>query len=140
MKMVESTHIADFWPHLYSPFRRLGERIADWVAPASDAFSDDETYHVSIELPGVKDEDVEITMVDGVLTVAGKKSASRQEQGETWYVTERQYGQFRRTFQLPGDADEDQVSAKMKDGILTVAIGRKAETATKGKTITVEKG
>jgi HSP20 family protein len=139
--MVEKSHTSGFWPSLYEPFRSMGSRLADWVAPASEASANDGGYRIAIELPGVAEKDVEVTVDEGVVTVRGEKSASREEKGETWYFSERQYGSFSRSFRLPPDADPGGVKADLKDGVLTVTVAKKApkETA-KAKTVPIGKG
>ena len=95
--MVEKSHVAGFWPQLYEPLRNFGSRVADWLAPASDASSDEDAYRITMELPGVEEKDIELSVHEGVVTVTGEKSATREEKGETWFFSERQYGQFSRS-------------------------------------------
>ncbi|GAA0289953.1 Hsp20/alpha crystallin family protein [Rhodovulum strictum] len=124
--MVEKSHSTGFWPSLYEPFRGLGARVADWFAPASEASVDDDGYSIRMELPGVAEKDVKVSLADGVVTVRGEKQSSREEKGETWYFSEREYGSFSRSFRLPPDADAGAVKADLKDGVLTVSVGKKA--------------
>lgn len=139
--MVEKSHTSGFWPSLYEPFRSMGSRLADWVAPASEASANDGGYRIAIELPGVAEKDVEVTVDEGVVTVRGEKSASREEKGETWYFSERQYGSFSRSFRLPPDADPGGVKADLKDGVLTLTVSRKApKEADKVKKVPIGKG
>jgi len=96
------------------------------VAPASEAAGDDQAYRIVVELPGVAEEDIDLSVNDGVVTVKGEKRAEREEKGETWYFSERQYGAFARSFRLPPDADPADVNAGLKDGVLTVRVGKRA--------------
>jgi len=128
--MVEKSHSTGFWPSVYDPLRNLGARVADWFAPASEASVDDSGYRIRLELPGVEEKDVKVALEDGVVTVTGKKESTREEKGETWYFSEREYGSFARSFRLPPDADAAKVTADLKDGLLTVAVGKKAPRAT----------
>ncbi len=96
--MIETSQNAALWPRLVDPFRSLGARVADWFAPPSDASSDESDYRISIELPGVSEDDVTLTVENGVVSVKGEKRTAREEKGETWYFSERQYGSFGRTF------------------------------------------
>ncbi|MCO8144201.1 Hsp20/alpha crystallin family protein [Rhodovulum tesquicola] len=132
--MVEKSHSAGFWPSLYEPFRGLGARMADWFAPASEASVGEDGYSIRMELPGVEEKDVKVSLADGVVTVRGEKQSSREEKGETWYFSEREYGAFSRSFRLPPDADAGAVKADLKDGVLTVSIGKKASDETAGST------
>ncbi len=117
------------WPSLAEPLRSWSARLADWMAPAAEASSDDGAYRIAVELPGVEEKDVELTVDDGVVTVKGEKRSAREEKGDTWYFSERQFGSFTRSFRLPPDADEQGVKAALKDGVLTVTVPRRGEAA-----------
>ncbi|MDE3080417.1 MAG: Hsp20/alpha crystallin family protein [Paracoccaceae bacterium] len=139
--MVEKTHASGFWPSLYEPFRTIGNRVADWFAPASEASSNDTAYAIAIELPGVAEEDIQMTLDDGVVTVSGEKRTAREEEGESWYFSERQFGSFSRSFRLPPDADEAGVAATLKDGVLTITVPKRAASAAEGaRTISIRRG
>jgi len=138
--MVEKHPLGAFWPNLAEPFRQFGARLADWLAPASDAKSDAEAYRITLELPGVAEDDIEIAVDHGTLTVRGEKRATREEKGETWYFTERQYGSFQRSFRLPADADEGAIKAALRDGVLSLTVPRRAPAAAAGRKVTIEKG
>lgn len=139
--MVEKTHASGFWPSLYEPFRSLGSRVADWFAPASEASSNKAAYSIAIELPGVAEDDIRMTLEDGVVTVSGEKRTAREEEGESWYFSERQFGAFSRSFRLPPDADEDAVGATLKNGVLTITVPKRAPTADNGgRTIDIRRG
>ena len=112
--MIEKSHNSGFWPSLYEPLRNIGTRLAEWFAPASEASADDAAYRIAMELPGVEEKDIDLSIHDGVITVKGEKHTSREEEGDTWYFSERQYGSFSRSFRLPPDADEGKVSADLK--------------------------
>ncbi|WGW05290.1 Hsp20/alpha crystallin family protein [Tropicibacter oceani] len=136
--MVESNQTG-MLPNIYAPLRGLGTRLKDWLSPASDASSDDKAYRITMELPGVSEGDIELTVDQGMLTVSGEKSESREDKGETWYFSERQFGAFRRSFRLPGDADADKAEAHVKDGVLEVTVPRKAPDSGQARKIEVKK-
>ena len=138
--MVEKTHTAGLWPSFYEPFRHLGTRMADWLTPASDAKSDDTAYNITMELPGVAEKDLDVSIHEGVVSVKGEKSAEREEKGDTWYFSERQYGSFSRSFRLPPDADGDKIVAELKDGVLSLSIPKAAPKAREAKAVKVSKG
>ncbi len=138
--MVEKTPASSFWPSFYEPFRNFGTRLSEWLAPASEASSDDRAYRIAIELPGVDEKDIEITVNDGMVTVKGEKRESREEKGETWYFSERQFGSFSRSFRLPADADQGAVSADLKDGVLTLSVARAAPEAAKARKVPIGRG
>ncbi len=124
--MIEKTENSGFWPSLYDPFRALGQRVADWLSPATEASGNDEAYDIAMELPGVALADIDLTVDEGVVTVRGEKKTQVEKQGETWFFSERQYGAFRRSFRLPPDADGARASAEMKDGVLHVKVPKVA--------------
>ena len=139
--MVEKTDTSNVWPSLYDPLRALGTRLADWLSPATEASSSDDAYDISMELPGVSEDDIELTVEDGVVTVRGEKKTQQEKQGDTWYFSERQYGAFRRSFRLPEDADGDKASAKMVDGVLHVSVPKRApDTAKEARKINIARG
>ena len=125
--MVEKSHTSGLWPSLADPFRNFGSRLAEWVAPASEASGNDNSYHISIELPGVEEKDITLSAENGVVSLKGEKKTEREEKGETWYFSERQYGSFSRSFRLPPDADEDKVKADLKNGVLTITVPKMRE-------------
>jgi len=137
--MVEKTSQTGFWPSLYEPFRVAGTRLADWLAPAAEASQGDDGYKISMELPGVAEEDIHLSVEDGVVQVKGEKKSEREEKGETWYFSERQFGSFSRSFRLPSDADEAAVKAEIKDGVLTVVVPKKKAEAPANKRVPITK-
>lgn len=128
--MVEKTEENTRWPSLfdplYDPLRSFGQRVADWLKPPSAASGNDHSYTISLELPGVDEQDITLTLQERSLVVRGEKKTETEEKGETWYFSERQYGTFSRTFRLPEDADGKKAQASMKDGILSISIPRMA--------------
>lgn len=127
--MVEKTQNTGFWPSLYDPLRNFGHRVSEFLTPASEASLAEDSYRIAIELPGVAEKDVELTVHDGLVQVKGEKNAEREEKGDTWFFSERQYGAFSRSFRLPPDADEEKVAADMKDGVLTITVPKSAPRA-----------
>ncbi len=142
--MVEKSSEYSRWPSLldplYDPLRNLGHRVADWLKPASAASSDVNAYSITVELPGVSEDDVELSVNNGSLIVRGEKKTESEKKGDTWYFSERQYGAFSRTFQLPEDADGGKTSATMKDGVLNITVPRVApEDKDKTQKISISK-
>lgn len=115
----------DVWSQFWGPVRQFGRQVADMFAPSSDASSSESAYEINVELPGVPDENIQIEAHDRRLTISGSKQAARQESGKHYFFSERVYGGFQRSFQLPEDADADAIQATHKDGLLTVRIPRK---------------
>jgi len=99
-----------------------GAGLADWWAPAMDAFPSGGDLVLRVELPGVGREDVDITLQDGVLTISGERKDVREDGGEGYYVRERRYGRFRRNVVLPEGVDQDRIHARFDEGVLTVTV------------------
>jgi HSP20 family protein len=114
---------------------RSAESFGDWT-PALDAHEDKDKYVVSTDVPGLKKEDINVSVHDGVLTVSGERKSEKDVKEGTVHRTERYYGKFSRSVSLPTAVKADKVSAVYKDGVLTVEIP-KAEEA-KPKTIEVK--
>jgi len=133
--MVEKSHTAGWWPDLYQPLRNMSQRVADWFAPRSDASALEDYYEINVELPGVKSEDVDVSIEDNSLVVRGEKRYEHEEVGRTYFFSEREYGSFQRTFRLPPDADSEKIDAEFSDGILRLKIAKQAS----GRRIEVRK-
>lgn len=97
-------------------------------------------YEVNVELPGVKSEDVGVSVHDNSLTVRGQKNFEREETGRTYFFSDREFGSFERTFRLPADADSENIDASFADGVLCVKIAKKSAKRAEGKKIEVRKG
>jgi len=138
--MVEKSETGGFWPSLYDPFQRIGARVTDWIAPATEASAQDDAYRIVVELPGVTEDDVDVSVQDGVVRIRGEKRTSHEEKGETWFFSERQFGSFARSFRLPPDADEDAVEAELADGVLTLVVPKRAEPEPEKKSVKIRKG
>ncbi len=122
--MVEKSHTAGWLPNIYDPLRNIGHKVADWFAPRSDASALDDCYEINVELPGVKADDVDVTLDGDNLTVRGEKRSEREESGRSYFFSEREYGAFQRTFKLPPEADKDNIKADYNDGLLNLRIGK----------------
>ncbi len=99
----------------------------------------DKNYLVEAELPGIDEKDIDLTVQDGVLTIAGEKESEEETEGKTFHRLERSYGSFTRSLQLPSDADENKVSASMKNGVLEIEIGKRKEQQKQAKRISIGK-
>jgi HSP20 family protein len=101
--------------------RQRVEAPSPW-APALDVLQEDGDIVVRAELPGVKQEDVDITLQNGVLTIRGERQAEKQREGSGYYVRERRYGSFQRSMTLPEGTDESKIHARFQDGVLEVRV------------------
>jgi len=98
-----------------------GFSLAEWVPPV-DITEDEKEYSVKVELPGVKKEDVKVSVEGGVLSITGERKAEKEEKDKKYHRLERSYGSFIRSFAVPEGAASDKVSAEFKDGVLSVRI------------------
>ena len=96
-------------------------------SPAFEVKETKEAYVVKADMPGVKEEDVDVSLHNSVLSITGRRAAEERKEGETFYLYERSYGTFSRSFALPDTADGDKVEAKLDAGVLTVTIGKRVE-------------
>ena len=103
-----------------SPARQL-EGVGEWV-PAVDATTKDGDLIIRAELPGVKPEDVDVSLHDNVLTISGERKAEQEEERGGYHIRERRYGSFSRSFSLPQGTDESKVRARFENGVLEVTV------------------
>ncbi len=89
---------------------------------ALDVKEDDSAFHVSAELPGLTEKEVEVSFDDGVLTIRGKKELTRDEKKETWHIVERASGSFARRLSLTAPVDPAKIEASFEKGILSVTL------------------
>ena len=101
--------------------RQGGQRLVQW-APAVDVLTKDNDLMIRAELPGVKPEDVDITLQNAVLTISGEHKADQEEERGGYHVRERRYGSFRRSMTLPEGIDESKIHARFEDGVLEVTV------------------
>jgi HSP20 family protein len=110
------------------PFQQESGSITSSWYPACDVFEDKEAVKIVAELPGVKPEDVKLSLENNLLTIRGEKKQEAEERSERVHRYERSYGSFERAFVLPSTVDADKISAQYDNGVLTVVVP-KAERA-----------
>jgi HSP20 family protein len=116
------------------PFRRA--KAAFSGMPAVDVTETEKSYKVVAELPGEKN--IEVKIANGMLTIKGEKQEEKEEEKQDYYVRERSFGSFERTFPVPDGVDLDKVDASFKKGVLTVTLPKSAEAQKAEKKITVK--
>ena len=92
---------------------------------------------MSVELPGVEEKDIDVSLHQGVLSVRGEKRIETVEEGAGYFFSEREYGRFQRSFRLPADADPEKIAADYRRGVLTVTIGKRGTDGTGARKIPV---
>lgn len=110
--------------------------MVDWT-PSADISETDTAYLIKAEIPGVKKEDVKVTIQDGILTIQGERKMEKEEKDKKFHRVERSYGSFMRSFRLPDDADESAVKAEFKDGMLNVTLTKSAKAKPKSINVSV---
>jgi HSP20 family protein len=101
--------------------RQQGVQAAEW-APSMDVLEEDGNLVIKAELPGVKQEDVDITVHDRVLTISGQRREDTETERGGYHVRERRRGAFSRSVMLPQDVNEDRIRARYEDGVLEVTV------------------
>jgi len=123
------------------PPSRLGTMKADWeMAPAVDVAEKDGAYEITAELPGINEKDIEVKLANGVLTIKGEKKEEKEETRKDYHLSERRYGSFQRSFQVPDGIDAEKIAASFVKGVLTVTLPKSAEAKQKEKKIAVKAG
>lgn len=107
------------WMGMESPLG--GSLTSDWLPPC-DITEDDRSIRLQLELPGVRPEDLRLSVEDNLLSIRGEKRQHAEERNERVHRYERSYGTFERTFTLPSSVDTDAIDADVENGILTVTI------------------
>lgn len=111
------------------------ERVGAFI-PAFDVWETKDAYVFKADLPGFRDQDIDIQVTNNRLTVSGKREAEQVSESDTSYLSERSSGVFTRTFTLPEGINADQIRADLKDGILTVNVPK--TEAVQAKRVTVQ--
>jgi HSP20 family protein len=102
-------------------------RAVSAFAPAFDVKETGDAFVVRADLPGVDEKEIDVSIHNGVLTVTGSRQAETRKEGESFYLYERQFGSFSRSFALPDAADAEKIEARLQTGVLEVSIGKRAE-------------
>ncbi len=108
------------------------------LVPATDVKESDAAITLAVELPGLSEEDVEVSLQDGILTMKGEKRFERDEEKDAVHLVERRYGSFRRSFRVPDTVDPEAVAASFDKGVLTVTLPKRAEAANPVRKIPVK--
>jgi HSP20 family protein len=126
---------------IFEPFARFAQNDDEdlvsgtWVPPV-DVAETQEKILVRAEMPGLKQEDIQIEFENGLLTLRGERKHLKEE-GVTWHRVERIYGNFSRTFTLPRTVDAERITASYRDGVLEIDVPKKEEAKPKNIRIAV---
>jgi HSP20 family protein len=122
----------------WDPFREVESAVAgDYqaFAPRFDVKETKDAYVFHADVPGVKEDALEISLTGNHLAISGRREQEKREQSDAFYALERTYGKFTRTFTLPEGADGEHVNAELKNGVLVLTIPKKPEIQPKKITI-----
>jgi HSP20 family protein len=108
-----------------APFRRPNATFV--AAPAVDVAETDKTFEITAELPGLDEKNVEVKVANGVLTIKGEKEDEKEEKKKDYYMRERSFGSFQRSFEVPEGVDSDKIEANFKKGVLSVTLPKSAD-------------
>jgi len=123
---------------LPSVWRRLPLEERVW-APALDVFEKDDRFAVKAELPGMKEKDIDVSVVGDMLTIRGAKKSETEVKEEDYYCCEHSYGNFYRSIALPSTVDATKIEANCEDGILEVSLPKAPEVKPKKIAISAKK-
>ena len=140
--MVEKSHtagsnLAGWYPSILGPLQGIGQHIAEFFSPQSDAAATEAQYEINLELPGVSENDIKIEVNENNLTVQGEKRTQREEEGKTYFFSERTFGSFQRSFRLPPTVDADEITAQFKDGVLNIRVPKLGSPPEKSRRINI---
>jgi HSP20 family protein len=114
------------------------ESSLSMAAPAMDVTEDNDAYKLTAELPGLSEKDIEVSVTDDMLTLKGEKKQEKEQKDENYYVSERAYGSFERSFSLLEGIDANKIAASFAEGVLTITLPKKPEAKVEPKKVDVK--
>ena len=118
--------------NIFDPFRDFLNLHAETVCfPAVDVYENKENLVIKADLPGVKQNEIDIAVEDGVLRIKGEKKKENEIKEDNFYRLDRVYGSFERSFALPTNVDATKIKANYKEGVLEITLPKKEESKPK---------
>jgi HSP20 family protein len=108
-------------------------------APAVDIADNEKAYEITAELPGMDESNIDVKFSDGTLTIKGEKKDEKEEKKKDYYLSERRYGSFQRSFGVPDGVDAEKIEAHFKNGVLTVTLPKTLQAQKSEKKIAINK-
>ena len=109
------------------------------LAPSMDLIEDDHSFKLEVEMPGMDEKDISVSLEDNTLTITGEKSTSKKNEKKNYIAREINYGRYERRISLPQSADSNHISASFKKGMLWITIQKKAGSKGNGHQIKIQK-
>jgi len=129
----------DLWRRFFGEMPLARTFAEEWL-PTVDISEGKDNFVIKVELPGVDEKDVSVSISENILTIKGEKNKEEEEKGEHYYSCERCYGAFQRSFQLPTNVQGDKVEAAFDKGVLKMTIPKAEEAKKKEIQIKVKPG
>ena len=129
----------DFWQRVENGWNGRSNPVGVF-GPSTDVSETDNGVEVTVELPGMTENDIDISLSGDAITIRGEKKVEHEEKRKGVYMSERSYGAFYRTIPLPPGVDGEKAEAKFKHGVLTVTLPKSPEAQAKVKRIPVKSG
>lgn len=126
------------WPSSPAIWRRMPSMEMAW-APAIDVFEKNDRFVVKAELPGMKQKDINVSVVSNSLTIRGERTAESEVEREDYYYSERSYGSFSRSIDIPPDVDAKKIEANYDDGVLEIDLPKIPGTKPKKVSVSAKK-
>ena len=127
-----------FGQSLLPAWRRLTLEEKGWI-PAIDVFEKEDKFVVKAELPGMREDDIDVSVVADTLTIKGEKKTEAEVKEDDYYHCERSYGSFFRTVALPSHVDAKKIEASYEEGVLEITLPKVPEVKPKKVPVTVKK-
>jgi len=125
----------EMWSGRWPTFEPMGRTE---IMPLLDMTEDDQAFHLNVELPGMDEKDVEVTLRNHTLTIKGEKKEEKETKEKDVHRRERAYGYFRRSVELPAEVDADKISATYRKGVLTIDLPKTQQAQQQAKRIEVK--
>jgi HSP20 family protein len=126
------------WPSLPALWRRAPSMEMVW-APAIDVFERVDRFVMRAELPGMKEEDIDVSVIGNRLIIKGERKAESEVERKDYYYSERSYGSFSRSMDMPSDVDAKKIKASYDDGVLEINLPKTPGVKSKKVSVSAKK-
>jgi HSP20 family protein len=130
----ELSSLQDRFNSFFENFAEVGGKeqlAAGSFVPPVDVYEDEHSLVLKLEVPGMNEEDLNVSLENSTLTVSGERKFEKEEKEENFHRIERRYGSFARTFRLPNTVDAENVDAAYDKGVLKITLAKRAEAKPK---------